>query len=644
MPAPSKSLLSWLNWSKRTARRLVVAAITACTAVGTAACGDASSPATTATARVLLSDSLVSVRVGDDAAVSASARDAAGQDLVGRRVFWSSRDTTVATVSQAGVIHGVAPGSTQISANTEGQSALATVAVVARPLASLVADPATAQLTVGASQRLAARATNDRGTPVNTPITWTSLDPGVVGVAADGTITALAVGVGSVRASADSLTAVTVVVVTPVPVASARVTPATAALVVGATQQLTAAAYDAAGNTLAGRTVAWTSQDPGVAATSSTGQVTAIAPGTATIAATIEGQTATAVVTVRQAPVAGVTVSPATGSVGVGGSVGLSATTTDANGNALAGRAVAWTSSASTIARVDQAGVVTGVAAGSATITATSEGVTGSATVRVVAPPATSVASVVVTPATAALTVGDTRALTATARASDGSTITGRAVTWSSSATNVASVSSTGVVTAVAAGSASISATVDGITGTAAVTVQPQSVASVVVSPAAASVQAGATTQLAATPRGASGNALSGRVVTWSSNNTSVATVTSGGLVTAVGPGSVTISATSEGVTGTAAVTVTAVVFVSPTTATIRDRGQPRTTQLAATDQTGRVLLPTEVTWSSANPGAATVSASGLVSGVSSGSGTATTVITVTYHGATATATITVTH
>src|SRR5207302_5268446 len=64
--------------------------------------------------------------------------------------------------------------------------------------------------------------------------------------------------------------------------------------------------------------------------------------------------------------------------------------------------------------------------------------------------------------------------------------------------------------------------------------------------------------QLTAAPRDANGDTLSGRAVTWSSNNTSVATVTSSGLVSGVTPGSATITATSEGKTGTAGITVTA--------------------------------------------------------------------------------------
>src|SRR5205814_9304094 len=85
----------------------------------------------------------------------------------------------------------------------------------------------------------------------------------------------------------------------------------------------------------------------------------------------------------------------------------------------------------------------------------------------------------------------------------------------------------------------------------------PVPVSSVTVSPASASVSAGQTVQLTATPKDANGNPLSGRVVSWASSNTSAATVNGSGLVTGVAAGSATITATSEGQTGTAAITVT---------------------------------------------------------------------------------------
>src|SRR5439155_10926180 len=114
-----------------------------------------------------------------------------------------------------------------------------------------------------------------------------------------------------------------------------------------------------------------------------------------------------------------------------------------------------------------------------------------------------------------------------------------------------------GLVTGVAVGSATITATSEGQNGTATVTVTPVPVASVSVAPAAPTLPVGATVQLTATPKDASGTALSGRSISWVTNNASVATVSTGGLVTGAAAGTATITATSEGKSGTASVTVT---------------------------------------------------------------------------------------
>src|SRR6266550_1328070 len=93
------------------------------------------------------------------------------------------------------------------------------------------------------------------------------------------------------------------------------------------------------------------------------------------------------------------------------------------------------------------------------------------------------------------------------------------------------------------------------VTGTCA----PPAIASVVVSPASATVPVGQTLQLTATPEDANGNPLSGRTVSWSSGSTAFATVSGSGLVTGVAAGSATITATSEGQSGSASVRVTPV-------------------------------------------------------------------------------------
>ena len=170
------------------------------------------------------------------------------------------------------------------------------------------------------------------------------------------------------------------------------------------------------------------------------------------------------------------------------------------------------------------------------------------------------ISSVSVSVASSSIAVGDSTQATATLRDRRGRLVTG-SVTWSSSNSSVATVSSTGMVRGVGAGAASIVATRGYRSGSAGVTVtQPATstapVASVSVALASNSLIVGGSTQATATERDASNIVLTGRTVTWSSGSPSIATVSSSGLVTAVAAGTTNIIASSEGVTGSASLTV----------------------------------------------------------------------------------------
>jgi hypothetical protein len=176
-------------------------------------------------------------------------------------------------------------------------------------------------------------------------------------------------------------------VVLPDPVASIEVTPDSSDMAVGETVQLAAATRNGGGEPLTGRIVTWTSDDTQVATVSDSGLVSAVAAGRATITATSEGKSGTASVTIiaLPEPVASVEVQPDSPTVAAGSTVQLTATPKDKAGQPLNGRAVTWASSDPGIARVSGTGRVTGVAAGLAVITATSEDQPGTSSVTVTA-------------------------------------------------------------------------------------------------------------------------------------------------------------------------------------------------------------------------------------------------------------------
>ena len=169
----------------------------------------------------------------------------------------------------------------------------------------------------------------------------------------------------------------------PAPVASVTVSPATASVQVGGTLPLGDVTKDSAGNLLTGRTVSWMTSNGAVATVSASGLVTALTAGSATITATSEGHSGTSTMTVTNVPVARVIVTPAITSLLMGATLQLTATLTDALGNPLNGRVVTWSTSAPTVAAVGGTGLVTGFGAGAVSITATSEGQSGSAALSV---------------------------------------------------------------------------------------------------------------------------------------------------------------------------------------------------------------------------------------------------------------------
>lgn len=325
--------------------------------------------------------------------------------------------------------------------------------------------------------------------------------------------------------------------------------------------------------------------------------------------------------------ISAITLTPASANVEKGATVTLTAKTTPEKPN---NPTLTWTSSNSSVAKVDANGKVTGVATGSATITVSSDnGIKATATIKVIISPA----SISLDKTSVTIEKGSTSTLKATLTPSD---CTEKNVTWTSDKTSVATVDSNGKVTAVGAGSAVITAkTSNGKTATAAVTVVV-SPTSITLDKSSLSIEKGASATLTAT---VGPSDCTDKSVTWSSDNTSVATVDASGKITAVATGSAVVTAkTSNGKTATSKVTV----IISPTSIALDktdltiERGTSATIKatLSPTDCTEKTL-----TWTSDNTAVATVGSDGKVTGVASGSAKIT---AKTSNGKTATAKVTV--
>lgn len=414
-----------------------------------------------------------------------------------------------------------------------------------------------------------------------------------------------------------------------------EVSPAVLQLVVGGNATLTARVYGAGDAQILGTRVFWSSQDPSVVTVNQEGVATAVGPGTAQIAASAGGQSRTIAVTVSQPPIALVRITPPAGTVTVAGTITLTGEALDGTGALLPNRLLEWASSTPAVATVNNDGVVTGVAVGQATISATGEGKTGTALVTVRPAP---VASVTIQPDGGTLAAGSTLMLTATPRDASGQALTGRRLEWRSSNDAVATISSSGLLTAISPGVVTITVTApgEGLNGTSpsasvSVTVLIIPVATAVIVPGTSSVQIGATVALTLNLSGADGAPLSaaGRTIVWSSANPSVATVNSSGVVTGVAIGTASIEAaiTTPGQPGsvraTAQVTVSSVpvasIVVSPNPAVVYV-GYGRQFSAVARDAQGNILQGRSIIWTSAGQGIAVVDAvSGVVGGVSQG-------------------------
>jgi uncharacterized protein YjdB len=362
--------------------------------------------------------------------LTATVRDTLGAIVAGT-VTWSSSNTGVITVS-GGLVNGISVGSATVQASYGGVTAAAVVSVVTVAVATVQVSPPTDTIQQGATIQLAATPRDSGGVPLTgRVIAWSTNNAGVATVSSSGLVRGMTGGIATISAVSEGQTGTSVTTVVSVPVATVTVAPASATVQLGRTQQLTATTRDAANGVLTGRVITWLSSDTSIARVSTSGLVTARAiGGPVTITATSEGQSGTSSITIVPVPVATVQVSPTTASVALGATVQLTATTRDANGAALTGRTIVWTTSDSTIASVTATGLVRGVATGGpVTITATSEGKTGSATVNVTGAAATLV-RVVLLPDTVTLLAGGSRQFSASGKMSD-SSVAAISVTYS---------------------------------------------------------------------------------------------------------------------------------------------------------------------------------------------------------------------
>lgn len=499
---------------------------------------------------VSVSPASITLLVGQSATITAAALDAGGTAVVGTPISFASSNTSVATVTAGGVVVGVAAGSTSISATAGGAGIAVPVTVSPVPVASVALSESSLGRLVGQTAQLFATPRDSAGGALDRSVVYSTSNAAIATVTASGRVSAITPGTATITAASEGRVASANFLVSPVPVSSVSVEPATAQINFGATFTLAAAALDSTGAQL-GRPITWSTGDPAIATVSSLGVVTGMDVGTVSITATSEGKSASATITVV-IPVNHVTVTPSPHTILAGQVFALTATPRDSLNRPLV-RPVAWSTSNSGVVEVSLAGVLTGKVAGTATITVASGGKEATAAITVIPVPVASVTLAAIP----ALVVGSNVGVSATPRDSIGGILTNRTTVWTSSDPAIVTVLPDNRIVATTVGSATLTGTIEGKFANVLVTVIPVPVITVTVTPTSPDVLTGETVQLTATPRDSAGNPiLDGRLITWNSSNNTFATVSVAGLVSAVARGAVTITATCEGKIGTASVEV----------------------------------------------------------------------------------------
>ncbi|MBQ7005505.1 MAG: Ig-like domain-containing protein [Clostridia bacterium] len=449
-----------------------------------------------------------------------------------QKVKWASSDTSKATVTQDGVVKGIAQGYVNITATSVNGGFTATCKLlVVKSVTGIKLDKASITINVGKYTTITPSVYPADAT-VKT-VYWTSSNYDVATVDTAGKVTAKAPGYAVITAKTKdgSYTAKTEVLVIQ-PVTGVTLNKTSSYLNLGATMTLVPTISPENASI---KSVTWSSSDPSIATVSSSGVVTGLKKGVVTITCktTNGAKIATCKISVVKR-VTGISLNKEEAILYFGRALSLSSTVYPIDASV---QDVIYTSNDTNIATVSAAGVVTPVNTGTTYIVATTKDGGYKAYCRVSVGRAPEEIRLAVYSAT--MIAGKSGTLKYAIYPTDARN---RVATFVSSNPQVATVNSAGVVTAVSRGTAEITAsTENGIKAVCKITVV-QPATSVEISSAVAEVYTGEKITLSATVFPENAN---NRTVTWESSDTRIATVSENGIVTGVKAGTVTIRAIS---------------------------------------------------------------------------------------------------
>ncbi|NLB00053.1 MAG: PGF-pre-PGF domain-containing protein, partial [Methanomicrobiales archaeon] len=540
--------------------------------------------------------------------------------------------TVGSIVPSTGLFTALAEGTTTVTASAGDVTGTATVIVSdEEPVEPIVVCvevyPSPVTLDIGDTNQFSATAFDqDDNVVAGVEFEWSCSGQDIGTIDEYGLFTALAAGTAVVTATVDGISGTADLTINAGEPALARIVviPSAATIEVGGDLEYRAVAFDRFGNLVPDADITWECCNGGIGSIDESGFFTALSSGTATITACGDGAKGSATVTVNcNAPTLDrIVVIPSAITLTEGDTAAFTATAFDQDGIEMPDVEVAWGCDNPVVGEIDESGFFTALVAGTATVTATAEGIPGAAEVTVTGEPA----DLTISPSDIILSTGDEWQFTLYGLQEN---VSSSAVSWSCDDPDVGMFRNSGLFIAQGEGSATIIAKVgetdDTVTATVTVlSILPSGPARIEVSPSDFFIPAGETILLTATVYDRHGHPMD-IDVEWESCDEDVGTIDEHGLFTALNDGEVRLIASVDGVYDSACVTVEpsipvpSCIEIDPDTATL-DPGETRKFIATVFDQCDCVMDWVRVAWSCSDDHVGTIDRSGTFAALAQGS------------------------
>lgn len=450
------------------------------------------------------------------------------------KVTWTSSAQNIATVSTLGHITALALGSVVVTATLDSISSTLDLTVGPPALASIDISPSAPNTPPNTAAQLVAvgRYTDGTAREVNDLVTWSSSDQSKVTISATGLATALITGSPTVTATVGTISGSATMTVSSAQVAQIALLPYQPVTGIGVLQQFSVLGKfdDYSIHQLV--SASWSSSNPAVASIDSTGLVTPLQPGASTITATLGGisKPATTGLTVLPATLSAILISPSSTSTAPGTDTQFTATGQLSDGSLVDLPVLDWSSSDDSIAALDSTGRAIAAATGTATISASVAGVSGSSSLNVTS---ATLQSIILAPVALSVPVLSRKQLYAIGTFSDGTTQDLSSVaSWSTSNLDLVMVNHHGLASTNKTGTARISAGLGTLAGYGDFTVSSVTVSSVDVEPSTITIPEGVKQQYSLLSTLSDDSTASLDAPQWYTSPITMATANSTGLVT----------------------------------------------------------------------------------------------------------------